>query len=225
MSATVLLAIIFAAWLGMGMAFGLVMGRRGHATFAWGVLGATLGPLVVPIAIAARRRPQSLPRTLITASRRGTGIDLLIGVDGSRAAVIAAEHALTLLHGAMRRATVATVVPYDAVAGETSTMNEAALSAARHFTEMIGRRVGVTVLEGRPALALADFARRGHYDVVAIGAKGSGLTELVLGSVARSLPDLSPVPVLVCPTTPRRRTWLSHPRHTRPALTPASMSR
>jgi hypothetical protein len=56
MSATAALALAMAAWLAIGVVTGRAMGRRGHDGFTWLVLGATLGPLVVPLALSTWRR-------------------------------------------------------------------------------------------------------------------------------------------------------------------------
>jgi hypothetical protein len=49
-------------WLMIGVASGITMGRRGHDAFTWMVLGATLGPLVVPLALSTQRRHGSAAR-------------------------------------------------------------------------------------------------------------------------------------------------------------------
>ncbi len=56
MSATAALAVVMAAWLAIGVVSGISMGRRGHDAFTWMLLGATLGPLVVPLALSTHRR-------------------------------------------------------------------------------------------------------------------------------------------------------------------------
>jgi hypothetical protein len=55
MSATTALAFVMAAWLAIGVVSGITMGRRGHDGFTWMLLGATLGPLVVPLALSTQR--------------------------------------------------------------------------------------------------------------------------------------------------------------------------
>jgi hypothetical protein len=56
MSATTALASVMAAWLAIGVMTGIAMSRRGHDGFTWLLLGATLGPLVVPLALSTWRR-------------------------------------------------------------------------------------------------------------------------------------------------------------------------
>ncbi len=61
MSATTALAIVMVAWLAVGVVTGIAMGRRGHDAFTWLLLGATLGPLVVPLALSTHRRTGPTP--------------------------------------------------------------------------------------------------------------------------------------------------------------------
>lgn len=56
MSATRALALIMLAWLAIGVMTGIAIGRRGHDRFTWTALGATLGPLAVPLALSTQRR-------------------------------------------------------------------------------------------------------------------------------------------------------------------------
>jgi hypothetical protein len=74
MTATTALALVMAAWLAIGVVSGITMGRRGHDGFTWMLLGATLGPLVVPLALSTQRRtgPSKHPaaRSWPQASRR-----------------------------------------------------------------------------------------------------------------------------------------------------------
>lgn len=56
MSATAALAFVMATWLAIGTVTGKAMSRRGHDGFTWLVLGAILGPLVVPLALSTQRR-------------------------------------------------------------------------------------------------------------------------------------------------------------------------
>ena len=64
MSGTAFLFGLLAVWIVFGVVSALVMGRRGHAPFNWLILGAVLGPLVIPVALSSMRdarrvRPRS----------------------------------------------------------------------------------------------------------------------------------------------------------------------
>jgi nucleotide-binding universal stress UspA family protein len=61
-----------------------------------------------------------------------------------------------------------------------------------------GRAVGSTVVPGTPADDIVRFARERAIDVVVLGTHGrSGLTRLLLGSVAERVVREAPCPVLV----------------------------
>jgi hypothetical protein len=62
MSATTALAVVMAAWLAIGVVTAIAMDRRGHDAFTWMLLGAILGPLVVPLALSAQRRTGATTR-------------------------------------------------------------------------------------------------------------------------------------------------------------------
>ena len=62
MSVTTLFGIVLSTWLVVGVATGVVMGRRGHAAFAWTLFGVVLGPLVLPLAAVAIQRVATRPR-------------------------------------------------------------------------------------------------------------------------------------------------------------------
>ena len=78
MSATDLFLTLAIVWLLVGSLIAFFMARRGHASFTWWVVGVVLGPLAVPIAIAADRRPPG-PGRVIEPGRPGSGpVDVLV---------------------------------------------------------------------------------------------------------------------------------------------------
>jgi hypothetical protein len=86
------------------------MGRRGHDPFSWGVVGVLLGPVGAAFALCAR----SEGRTVSAARRTTTGhqgpVDVLVGLDGSRLAEVAAVSAVQLLGTRIGRLTAVTVI-------------------------------------------------------------------------------------------------------------------
>jgi uncharacterized SAM-binding protein YcdF (DUF218 family) len=73
MSATSALLWVLALWLAIGVVAGLVMGRRGHDPFEWLLLGAMLGPLALPVAVAITGHPdQAAPRQLAAGRSEST---------------------------------------------------------------------------------------------------------------------------------------------------------
>lgn len=91
---------------------------------------------------------------------------------------------------------VAPLAPFD--------IDEVARAAARatleHAAESLRPVLAVetAILEGRPAQAIADEARRWEADAIVVGSRGHGaLSSMVLGSVSAEVIDLADRPVLV----------------------------
>ena len=56
------------------------------------------------------------------------------------------------------------------------------------------------LLSGEPASTLVSELKQGNHDLVIVGTHGrTGLSHMLLGSIAEKLIRLSPVPVLTCP--------------------------
>jgi nucleotide-binding universal stress UspA family protein len=61
-----------------------------------------------------------------------------------------------------------------------------------------GLNADATIVEGRPATAIVEEARRFGADLIILGARGHGvIEEMVLGSVSAEVLDTAPVPVLI----------------------------
>jgi hypothetical protein len=88
-SASASLLGVFLTWAAIGVTGAVVMGRRGYAPFSWLVLGAVLGPLVVPLAFARTRQTRQFPQVTDVGTWRGP-VDVLVGVDGSAESITAA---------------------------------------------------------------------------------------------------------------------------------------
>jgi len=192
-------------WLAIGLGLSWVMGSRGHAGFSWLVVGTVLGPLALVLAVDASRHDEALnPRSVPhRATRKRSGVvDVLVGYDGSDESRAAVDAAATLLGDRLGRLTVAAVVPYDAPA-EHHRLTEAGLqwfargpgSATKLVTDLM-------LLHGRPAQALRDLAADAGYGLIAVGARGAGVSRLVLGSTADELARGGNVPVLVAGGSP-----------------------
>jgi nucleotide-binding universal stress UspA family protein len=191
---TYVFVVLAGVWLAIGIASAIVMGRRGHDPWSWGVLGAVFGPLVVPLAVAVHRRDRRPfeERVLHLATGHGPGVSVLVGIDGSPEADAAAEAVMRLLGDRIASVTLATVVDLDAANAIRELGGGAYERAARAELDRVAARMlpamtTTVVLAGRPADALLSYAERHGMDLVAIGARGRGLSERVLGSVAEQL--------------------------------------
>ena len=117
MTATAGLFALLCAWLVIGILSCFVMTRRGHDPWSWGVLGALLGPLVIPLALAAIRREPETSTVVASwhAGQVGRGpISVLVGVDGSVEAAAAACTVVELFGPRLGHLILATVIDFDA---------------------------------------------------------------------------------------------------------------
>lgn len=206
MTATLALLILGMVWLVIGVTTAIVMGRRGHDPFAWLLVGGLLGPLAVPMAVAATRHPGLTgPRRLLTGAPASGRVDLLVGIDGSVQAAAALDAALEVLGARLGRLTLAAVTDVDATVAheqeEARLCQELQRQADRAQARLAAAGVPATaellLLRGRPAHALLQQAAAGGYGLLAVGTRGAGLTRRLLGSVAESLAAGTTVPVLL----------------------------
>ena len=182
------------------------MGRRGHAPFSWLVLGAVLGPLVVPLAFARAGQARALPRAAAAGRWQGP-VDVLVGVDGSPESIAAATLVAGLLGDRVGRFTLAAVVDFDtALGGDRGPAHRSARAelaqAANDVAASVPHDADTVMLAGTPAEALVAHAADARYDVLAVGCRGRGASKLVMGSVATRLSRGAPVPVLIVTDNP-----------------------
>ena len=87
---------------------------------------------------------------------------------------------------------------------EHLTHARAALDAAEAEARRAGVEFDSDILEGDPALRIAQAARGWEAELVVVGSRGHGaVASAVFGSVSRSLLSRSPVPVMVVRTVTR----------------------
>jgi nucleotide-binding universal stress UspA family protein len=196
MSFTAAALVVVVIWCVIGFVMSVYMRRRGHAFFTWWYLGSILGPLSVPLAVDAVVRERQV--TPVTTPRRlGAGpVSMLVGIDGSIAAIDAARDALALFGDRVGRCVLAYVVDYDASTSRDGAVaaNDALSAAAAALGPLATSGV---VLTGAAADALGAAARDGGYDVIVAGSRGRGASRAVLGSVASRLARGVGVPVLL----------------------------
>ena len=207
-----LIALVAAAWIGIGLTLSFVLGRRGHDGFSWFILGVVLGPLAIALAVDSWRndeRPQT--RTLAmpampatpsapAAAPRGTGVDVLVGFDGSPESRAAVSTAVELFADRLGRLTLVTVIPYD---GGRDAERDAVTALDREATRLGWLAPGLEVVHGHASQALTEATIAGGYDLLVIGTKGAGRAHL-FGSAASELARNSKVPVLLVGSGGRR---------------------
>jgi len=139
-TATQKLALVVVLWILIGVIASVVMGRRGHASFTWLLLGALLGPLVIPVGLSAdrsARRPD--PRLQVRRLREGGSgagpVDVLVGIDGSDRSIEALRAAVGLFSEGIGRLTLAGVIDFDSArasrTGETNRLQPRTWNARR----------------------------------------------------------------------------------------------
>lgn len=142
--------------------------------------------------------------------------NILVGVDGSKHAEQALAEAVDLARQSGAAVTAITafpnIAPWVYVGGfgglvPPESLDDLHEESRREHTRMLDEQVerlggGVEiqkiVIQGSPADAILDQAKRGGHDLIAIGSRGRGeLRSLLLGSVSHHVLQSSPVPVLV----------------------------
>lgn len=176
-----------ALWLVIGLTLSLVMGRRGHNSFGWLVLGTLFGPLAIILAVDARRHDEDLDPEALTGAKLatvGTGpVDVLVGYDGSPESAAVVHFVRALFADRLGRLTVATVVPF----GDIREQERLAAEGLRRFAREAGPVPQFEILHGHPSAALREYASDGGFELIAVGTRGAGVAKAVLGSAATEL--------------------------------------
>lgn len=200
------LFLIAGTWVVIGLIAAFVMRRRGHEFFVWLVLGAILGPLVVPLSIErARSQTASESRSRRIPVPAKSGLDVLAGIDGSGESISAVLSAIELFGPEITSLTLATVLDYDAKSSVTGReRRRSALDMLREIASQVGfDPVATEILYGRADKALMEHARAKGSELIVVGSRGRGATEAIFGSITRHLVGGCEVPVLVGPCVPR----------------------
>lgn len=134
------------------------------------------------------------------------GRTILVGVDGSEQSTEALVYALERFPDAEITA-VSVVNPVDASAGTypTESLFEAHRERAEGYLDDAAdlaadrdREIDTEVLVGRPAREIVAYAEAADVDQVVVGSRGrTGLSRMLLGSVAESVVRRAPAPVTV----------------------------
>jgi nucleotide-binding universal stress UspA family protein len=160
---------------------------------------------------------RAVPNSTSAARPRGAGMlrRVLVAVDGSPTADAALLQALELQRGFGSDLILCTVVDKDSAIAAASAAdgaflgfdavlahyNEAAsalLSQAALRASATGARVTTTLLEGRPANTIAEYAAECGVDAIVLGTRGKrGFERMFLGSTAEGVLRLTSVPTFV----------------------------
>jgi nucleotide-binding universal stress UspA family protein len=210
-SSTAFLALLMATFVCIGFVLAIVMGRLGHSPYAWGLLGLLLGPIALLLALVEVRNERPWTRLVASGDPGGGPVDVLVGIDGSPESAAAATTALDLLGGRVGRLTLVAVTELDDSAagraesvrlqGELEGQAEAVRAWLRERDGPVQAKQTVVpelkLMAGQPATTLDTVAAEEGYDLLVVGARGAGLSSVLLGSVASRLAARASVPVLV----------------------------
>ncbi|MFD1515042.1 universal stress protein [Halomarina rubra] len=182
----------------------VVMGTHGRSGVQQFILGS----------VAARvSRRSSVPVLTTPADGEWAVETVVLPDDGSEHAAVATDHALALATTYGARLHVLSVVDdgslgYDVrstlVVEELEREATATVDATVEEAEAAGVEATGSVAEDRPHRAILDAVDAHDADLVVMGTHGrSGVSRIVLGSVAEKVVRASPVPVLTVPLEDR----------------------
>ncbi|GIJ76133.1 Nucleotide-binding universal stress protein, UspA family [Micromonospora phaseoli] len=195
----VLVAVL---WLAVGLGTAAVfVTRGGHRSLLWYLVGGLLGPLFVPIAAErGRARPQVVDVRHQPSETVGTGLRVLVGVDGSTHSDRALRAVAQTLTGSTSELVLVTVTSPDLTDDEARREHE---RARRMIDERAAAlpdglpRPTTAIVRGHPVDALLTVADDRDVDVMVVGRHGHGLGDRLLGSVAEGLAQRSTRAVLL----------------------------
>lgn len=203
MSAMISALVFIVVWSLSGIAIAVYMARRGHNFWLFAAMGLAYGPLTVVLAWSTSRRRGHVPTFVAEGSpwHEDGWLDVLIGLDGTEAALEAVEPMLAKFGPAIRSLHLASVVDHEVTDSlETFETDDHRLS---HLADAAAR-FGVpdateVLLGGEPDVELAAYAEANDIDVVVIGHRTRPISRKLRGSTLAGMARHSEVPILVLP--------------------------
>ena len=137
---------------------------------------------------------------------------LLVATDGSKNSLRAVKYAIQLLERMSQAGSITLISVHDDVAlrharrfvGKQAVddylreLSEQDLADSRKLLDKAGITHDMIIRTGHVASEITDAAERGKFELLVLGSKGrSALTDLLIGSVARRVAEMSKVPVLL----------------------------
>ncbi|MBX3590253.1 MAG: universal stress protein [Burkholderiaceae bacterium] len=137
---------------------------------------------------------------------------MLVATDGSKNALHAVKYAIQLLGRVSEGGSITLISVHDdvalrharrfvgkeAVADYLRELSEQDLADARKTLDKAGVSHDMIIRTGHVATEIVEAAERGKFDLLVMGSKGrSALKDLLIGSVAKRVAEISKVPVLL----------------------------
>jgi len=192
--------LVLVTWVTVGLAAALYLGRHGRRSGVWYVIGVVLGPILLPIAIdLAPRRGLMLTRSTPPGRDEGSSLTVLAAVDGSQESDDALDDAARVLAPDGAQFILLTVLNPDLSENDPEVRREAQQLLTSRAARLPAdcRPAILEVVAGEPSRVILDRAAADSVDLVVMGRRGRGLSELLLGSVADQVVRRSPRPVLL----------------------------
>lgn len=139
---------------------------------------------------------------------------ILVATDGSKNSLRAVRHMIKLapqcttplavtlvsVHDDVALRHASRFVGKDAVDDYLRELSEKDLAEARKILDKAGIHHDMVIRTGHVASEVAKLGAQGKFDMIVLGTKGrSAITDLLVGSVAKRVIELSKVPVLLVP--------------------------
>jgi len=137
---------------------------------------------------------------------------MLVATDGSKNALHAVKYAIQLLGRMSESGSITLISVHDdvalrharrfvgkeAVADYLRELSEQDLADSRKALDKAGVSHDMIIRTGHVATEIVEAAERGKFDLLVMGSKGrSALKDLLIGSVAKRVAEISRVPVLL----------------------------
>ena len=174
-------------------------------------MALVLGPIALLLALVTARDERS-PSQVVAGGIPGSGpVGVLVGIDGSPESAAATTAALELLGDRVGRLTLVAVTDLDdsyagreervRMQGELERQAEAVRAWLQEHDATGQAKQKVTpelqLMSGPPARTLDTIAAEDGYGLLVVGARGAGMSSVLLGSVATRLAARASVPVLI----------------------------
>jgi nucleotide-binding universal stress UspA family protein len=190
--------VVIVLWVLVGLAAVVaLLARQGYRDWRWYLLGATLGPLFLPIAAErARRDVVVVERSTESGNRRGTHVTVVVGVDGSAESDQAVRDAGRLFGGGDAVLVLVAVVDPDVGEYADDPRRQAAHDLLADRGSWLPAAPLLEIGSGQPARVLLEIARAEDADALVVGRRGAGLSPRLLGSVAEQVAKQAQLPVV-----------------------------
>ena len=163
---------VLVVWVTIGLLTARILSRRGHEFRPAAALGATFGPLFIPLALTSVRSESSAEPTVLTeGSDSGGPINVLIALSGSASGVVDLLPLMDMLRSKLGRLTIARTIDFDSALSEE--WSDAELQAGIELelaSALVGERASPsTVLVPGPfPAALTRFAKKTGHDLLVL---------------------------------------------------------